>query len=228
MTHSDDDGLVLPPRLAPQHVVILPIHRNDEEAGPVLEYCQKLRAELAAQRYDDAPLRALVDDRDIARADKKWQQIKRGVPIIVEVGPRDIAGDTLMPKRRDLPAGEKKSAVARSQFVAEVAGELTALQQGLFDRAAAYRFEHTRTITSLADFQEFFTPANAEKPEAHGGFAICHFVEGPETAEILAKHKVTIRCVPLDDEPGFEEQVPGKCVFTGQPTSARAVFAKAY
>jgi len=228
MTHSDDDGLVLPPRLAPQHVVILPIHRNDEEAGPVLEYCHKLRAELSAQRYDDAPVRALVDTRDIPRADKKWQQIKRGVPIVIEVGPRDIAGDTLMPKRRDDKSGEKKAAISRGQLVSTIGAELAAMQRGLFERAAAERQANTRTITNLADFESYFTPANAERPEVHGGFAICHFVETPETAAILAKHKVTIRCIPLADEPGFEEQVSGKCVFTGQETKQRGVFAKAY
>jgi prolyl-tRNA synthetase len=228
MTHGDDDGLVLPPRMAPQHVVILPIYRNDEESAPVLEYCRKLREELASLRYDDAPVRALVDERDVPRADKKWQHVKRGVPILVEVGPRDIAGDTLMPKRRDETAGEKKPAIPRGQFVATVAGELAAMQQNLFDKALAYRQSHTRTITKLDEFEAYFTPQNAEKPEIHGGFAICHFVESPETAEILAKHKVTIRCVPLADEPGFEEPVPGKCIFTGQPTTVRAVLAKAY
>jgi prolyl-tRNA synthetase len=228
MTHSDDDGLVLPPRLAPEHVVILPICRNDEERGPVIEYCKKLRGELAAQTYDNGPVRAFVDDRDFPRADKKWQQVKRGVPILVEVGPRDIAGDTLMPKRRDEAAGEKKPAVARAQFVAGVSTQLAAMQKNLFDRSLALRAAHTRTIAKLDEFEAFFTPANAEKPEMHGGFAICHVVEGPKTTEILGKHKVTIRCVPLNDEPGFEQPVPGTCIFTGQPTTQRAVFAKAY
>jgi prolyl-tRNA synthetase len=228
MSHGDDDGLVLPPRLAPQHVVILPIYRNDEESGPVLEYCRRLRSELAAQTYDGGPVRALVDERDLARADKKWQHVKRGVPILVEVGPRDIAGDTLMPKRRDETAGEKKPAMARAEFVANVGNELVAMQQNLFERALAYRKAHTRAITKLDEFEAFFTPQNADKPEIHGGFAICHVAEGPQTAETLGRHKVTIRCVPLSDEAGFEEQVPGKCIFTGQPTTVRAVFAKAY
>ena len=113
MTHSDDDGLVLPPRLAPQHVVILPIYRNDEERGPVLEYCQQAAQRAGGPaRMTTSRCAAMVDDRDVPRADKKWQQVKRGVPIIVEIGPRDIAGDTLMPKRRDQPAGEKKPAIA--------------------------------------------------------------------------------------------------------------------
>jgi prolyl-tRNA synthetase len=228
MTHGDDDGLVLPPRLAPQQVVILPIYRNDEERAPVAEYCQKLRAELAAQRYDDEPVRALVDDRDIARADKKWQHVKRGVPVIIEIGPRDLAGDTLMPRRRDQPAGEKKPAVPRSEFVAKIGSELTAMQNSLFERALAERKAVTHTITKREDFEAFFTPQNEEKPEIHGGFVVGHFVEGPQTTEILGRLKVTIRCVPIADEPGFEEETPGTCLFTGQPTTKRAIFAKAY
>jgi prolyl-tRNA synthetase len=228
MTHSDDDGLVLPPRLAPQHVVILPIYRNDEEGGPVLEYCNNLRGELATQHYDSGPVRVLVDTRDIPRADKKWQHVKRGVPVIVEVGPRDIQGDTLMPKRRDEAAGEKKPAVTRSQFVSTISTTLAAMQRSLFEKALAHRVENTKTFTKLDEFEAYFTPQNADKPEIHGGFAIAHVAEGPESAAILAKHKLTIRCVPLADEPGFEEQVPGKCLFSGQPTTVRAVFAKAY
>jgi len=228
MTHSDDDGLILPPRLAPQHVVLLPMYRNEEERGPAIEYCQKLRAELIAQRYDDEPIRVLLDDRDIPRVDKKWQHVKRGVPILIEVGPRDIAGDTLMPKSRFESTGEKKPAIARSEFVANVAQILAAGQKTLYERALALRADNSRTIDNLEDFKAYFTPKNAETPEIHGGFATSHFVETPETAEILTALKVTIRCVPLADEPGFEEQVPGKCLFTGQPTTQRAIFAKAY
>ncbi len=228
MTHGDDDGLIVPPRLAPQHVVILPIYRTDEERASVLDYCQKLRAELAAQRYDDEPVRVLLDDRDVARADKKWQHVKRGVPVSVEIGPRDLTGDTLMPKRRDEAAGEKKPALPRAQFVAEIGATLTAMQNNLFERTLAERQANTRTFTKLDEFEAFFTPKIADKPEIHGGFAVCHFVEGPQTAEILAKHKVTIRCVPVADEPGFEQEVPGKCIFTGEATTKRAVFAKAY
>lgn len=228
MTHGDDDGLVLPPRLAPQHVVILPIYRNDEERGPVMEYCQKLRAEVAAQQYDGAGVRVLVDDRDLPRADKKWQQVKRGVPVIVEVGPRDVQGDALMPKRRDLSAGEKKPAISRGEFVSTIAAELAAMQQGLFDKALAFRQANTRIITKLDEFVDYFTPKQADNPEIHGGFAVCHFTEGPETEALLAKLKVTIRCIPVSDEPGFETETPGTCLFTGQPTNRRAVFAKAY
>ena len=184
--------------------------------------------ELAAQKYDDEPVRALVDDRDIARADKKWQHVKRGVPVIIEIGPRDLAGDTLMPRRRDEAAGEKKPAVSRGEYVARIGGEFTAMQQKLFERARAERTAATRAITKRDEFEAFFTPQNEEKPELHGGFAVCHFVEGPQTTEILGRLKVTIRCVPIADEPGFEHETPGTCIFTGQPTTKCAIFAKAY
>ncbi|HTN77174.1 MAG TPA: proline--tRNA ligase, partial [Pirellulaceae bacterium] len=99
MTHSDDDGLVLPPRLAPKHVVLLPIYRNDEERATVLEYVQTLKKELEAQRYDDAPVRVMIDDRDIRGGEKNWFHVKRGVPLRAEIGPRDIAEGNVMLSR---------------------------------------------------------------------------------------------------------------------------------
>jgi prolyl-tRNA synthetase len=102
------------------------------------------------------------------------------------------------------------------------------MQQNLFDKALAFRQEHTRTITNRDEFVEYFTPKKADNPEIHGGFAVCHFTEGPETEAVLAKLKVTIRCIPINDEPGFETETSGACIFTGQPTTRRAVFAKAY
>ncbi len=103
MTHSDDDGLVLPPRIATKHIVIQPIYRNEEERGPVLEYCQSLRKELAAVQYDGRGLEGLHRrSRDARRREKKWYHVKRGVPIRLEVGPRDVAAEKSSP-----PAGIK-------------------------------------------------------------------------------------------------------------------------
>ena len=117
MTHSDDDGLVLPPRLAPQHVVILPIYRDDQQRASVLEYCQSLRQELQAVDYSDGKLRVAIDDRDIRGGEKNWYHIKRGVPLRVEIGPKDIEKNGVFVGRRD--TGQKQS-VDRRQFVAEV------------------------------------------------------------------------------------------------------------
>jgi prolyl-tRNA synthetase len=215
MTHSDDDGLVLPPKLAPAHVVILPIYRDDSERAEVLAYCITLRQELEAQVYDGEVVRVRIDDRDLRGGEKKWQWVKRGVPLRVEVGPRDVAAGNVFAARRD--SGEKGEGVSRKQFVSTVAQTLAEIQQGLFDRASQVREEAMVTIDSLGEFEEFF----AEK--AAGGLAYCHFVDGPEMEAKLKELKVTVRCVPID-APGE----PGKCIFTGQESPRRGVFARAY
>jgi prolyl-tRNA synthetase len=220
MTHSDDDGLVLPPRLAPRHVVILPIYRTDEEKSQVLAYCDSLQQELAALDYSDVKVQVMLDDRDLRGGEKNWQHVKRGVPLRVEVGPRDLAEGKVFLSRRD--AG-KIGGVDRAKFLAEATGMLDEIQTGLFDKALKLREDHTRRIDSLDEFRDWFTPKSADKPEIHGGFADCHFVETPEVDEILKDLKVTIRCVPLADS-----DRPGKCLFTGRETNRRAIFAKAY
>jgi prolyl-tRNA synthetase len=222
MTHSDDDGLVIPPRLAPKHVVLLPIYRNDEEKSQVLAYVDSLKKELEAQDFSDGKVRVLIDDRDIRGGEKSWYHVKRGVPLRAEIGPKDIAKNGVFLARRD--TGEKVG-VERGQFVATVAQRLTEIQNNLFQRALKFREQNTRTIDTVDDFLAYFTPQSKseDKAEIHGGFALCHFAEGPELDELLKKHKVTIRCIPLD---ATAEQ--GKCFLTGRPSQKRAVFAKAY
>ena len=220
MTHSDDDGLVLPPRLAPKHVVVLPIYRTDDERARVLAYCQELQRELEDQRFSDGRVRVLLDDRDLRGGEKNWQHIKRGVPLRAEVGPKDLEKDAVFLARRD--TGEKQS-VPRAEFVSNISQTLGDIQKGLYDRALAMRSENSRSIDSLDDFRAYFTPERADKPEIHGGFAFSHFADLPEADEILKELKVTVRCIPLE---GDDE--PGECIFTGKPSSRRAVFAKAY
>ena len=220
MTHSDDDGLVLPPKLAPKQIVILPIIKNDDERDSVMEFCQSLEADLKAQRYDEDRLRVLIDDRDLRGGEKKWHHIKRGVPVRVEVGARDIAKDSVFVGRRDQP---KSSGMTRAEFVDSVVGTLTEIQQGLFDRALAMRQENTKTIDSFEDFKKYFTPKNQKKPEIHGGFAECYFIDCPEVDEMLKPLKVTPRCIPVD-----QEEASGTCIFTGKPTATKGIFAKSY
>jgi prolyl-tRNA synthetase len=221
MAHSDDDGLVLPPKLAPAHVVILPICRDDAERGDVMRYCDSLKNELAAQQYDGEPVRVRLDGRDLRGGEKKWQWVKRGVPLRVEIGPRDIVGNVVSVGRRDVAA--KPQTVSRGEFVSTVAKQLAEMQQALFDRADAARREATVKIDTLKEFEEFFTPKNEERPEIHGGLAYCHFVDSPEMDEKLKALKVTVRCLPL-----VAKEEPGRCLFTGQPSPRRGLFAKAY
>ncbi|MFO1020170.1 MAG: proline--tRNA ligase [Planctomycetales bacterium] len=220
MTHADDDGLILPPRLAPKHVVMLPIYRNDEERSAVLEFCTSLQKELSAQQFGDGPVRVQMDDRDIRGGEKKWQHVKKGVPLRLEVGPKDIAKNSVFVGRRDDGSSAPKE---RGELVGQIGAMLTEIQQGMFDKALAYRKANTVNIDSLEDFKAYFTPKNEEKPEIHGGFAMCHFVDEPAVEEALKELKVTIRCVPFEGE-----DEPGKCLFTGKPSKRRGVFAKAY
>jgi prolyl-tRNA synthetase len=220
MTHSDDDGLILPPRLAPAHVLILPIFRSDEEKAEVLQYCAKLEHELTSQSYAGEPVRVRIDNRDIRGGEKKWQWVKRGVPLRIEVGPRDIASGKISLSRRDQTGRFEPT---RPELITNIAKTLDDIQHALLVRALKQREEASIRIDSLKEFEEFFTPKNADQPEIHGGLAYSHFVESPEMDERLKELKVTVRCVALD-----AEEEPGKCIFTGQSSSKRGVFAKAY
>jgi prolyl-tRNA synthetase len=220
MSHSDDDGLVLPPRLAPKHVVLLPIYRSPEEKTQVMPYVESLQKELAAQEFAGEKVRVFIDDRDLRGGGKNWQHIKKGVPLRAEIGPKDIAKNGVFLARRD--TGEKVG-VERGEFVATVAQRLQAIQDNLFARALKLREENTRKIDDLNDMLAWFTPKNPDSPEIHGGFALCHFSDTPQMDELLKKHKLTIRCIPL-----AQVEEPGKCIVTGQPSGRRAVLAKAY
>ncbi len=226
MTHSDDDGLIVPPRLAPKHVVLLPIYRNDEEKTQVLEYCHRVKKELEGQTYMGDKIRVELDARDIRGGEKTWQHIKKGTPIRAEVGPRDMQADSLFVGRRDLGVKDKKG-VGRSEFVSTITNVLDEMQKNLFNRALALRESRTQTFTDLSEFSKWFTPKNDAKPEIHGGFARAYWSADPADAKLindkLAELKVTPRCIPLG-----EKVPPGKCLFTGKPTSTQVIFAKNY
>lgn len=222
MTHSDDDGLIIPPKLAPKHIVLLPIYRNDEERTAVLAYVKSLKVELEAQKYAGESIRVMIDDRDLRGGEKNWQHVKKGVPLRAEIGPKDIAKNGVFLARRD--TGEKVG-VGREDLVATIADRLDAIQKNLFDRALAYREEHTRNVDSLDDLIAWFTPKNTaeDKAEIHGGFAMCHLVDEPAVDELLKKHRLTVRCIPLA---GPVDE--GTCIVTGKPVTKRVVVAKSY
>jgi prolyl-tRNA synthetase len=225
MTHSDDDGLVLPPKLAPVQVVILPIYRSDEDKARVIEYCRKVAGELRAQRYVDRPVAVVVDERDERGGDKVWNWIKKGVPVRIEVGPRDLEKDALFVARRDRAPKDKQS-IPRSEFVASIGATLQSIQDGLYERAKAYREQFTKRIDTKEEFYAYFTapsvPENAPTP-IHAGFALTHFSGDADVEErIKSELGVTVRCIPL------EKSEPGTCPFTGKPSPQRVVWAKAY
>ena len=221
MTHSDDNGLVLPPRLAPVHMVILPVIHNEAERQKVLDYCALLKADLEKQTFNGENIRVQIDSRDIRGGEKMWSWVKKGVPVRIEVGPRDIAADSLFVAVR---IHDKKNSVPRSEFVSNAPKLLQDIQDEMFARAKKYRDDNTVLISSKEDFYRYFTPANPKKPEIHGGFAVADYDGSPEVEDMLRRDlKVTVRCIPLDG--GKPE---GNCIFTGKPAKYRAVFAKSY
>jgi prolyl-tRNA synthetase len=230
MTHGDDDGLVLPPRLAPAHAVILPVYRGDDTKAKVDEYIDALHRELSAQRFGGRDVEVEVDRRDLRGGDKVWEWVKRGVPLRVEVGPRDVDGETVMVARRDRPPKEKAS-MPRGELVAGVAGILAEMQKGMLERARALRDASTRPIDTRADFDAFFTPRSER--EIHGGFALSHWCGSPTCeAQVKDALKVTIRCIPLRGVEGAPWEASlhedGPCIVCGAPGKGRVVFAKSY
>ena len=213
MTHSDDDGLVLPPRLAPKQVVILPIWRSDEDKARVLEHCRALEHQIAGKLYAGSPVRVLLDDRDV-HGGKNWEHIKKGVPIRIEVGPRDIDSGNVCLRRRDQSPNEK-AFIPQGQAVESIPNMLSEIQSALYDRALAFREANTHTIESVAKLRELF--------EGDGGFAWAHVDESADAGELLKSLKVTPRCLPHE-----AEKVTGTCIFSGKTTDRRVVFAKAY
>jgi len=223
MAHADDDGAVLPPRIAPTQIVILPVTPKPETRAAVMEAVEKLAAALRAQTFAGEPLRVEVDQRDLGGGTKSWEWIKKGVPVRVEMGPRDLEKGTVAVARRDRGPKDKEF-LPVADFTARAAEILQSIQEQLLARATAYRDEHTVKIDTKEEFYAFFTPKNAEKPELHGGFALAHWNGSREVEDkIKADLKVSIRCIPFD---GPEED--GKCIITGEPSRKRVIFAKSY
>jgi prolyl-tRNA synthetase len=225
MTHSDDKGLILPPAVAPIHVVVIPIRAGKpEERAAVEAYLQPLLEKLKAHTFKGRAIMVHVDMTDDRPGAKHFKWEKKGVPVRVEVGPKDMeAGNVVYVLR----TGGEKVTVGRDAFGDALPGLLTDYQQGLLDRARAFRDEHVRELDDKAEFERFFTPASADKPEIHGGFVRAGWCgEGDCEAQVKDAHKVTIRCIPLD-APAHA----GTCVWCGKASKAglpRVVWAKSY
>ena len=222
MTHSDDDGIILPPKIASSHVVLLPIIRKLKDRPKVMEFTESLAKELKEKFYGLRRVEVEIDDRDIGGA-RGWDWIKKGIPLRVEIGPRDIAENSVFVGRRD-QAHNNKTSLERNRFVAEITTILDEIQKNLFERAVSFKRQHTIKIDETDGFKEFFTPENHEKPEIHGGFALSHWCGSDECeSRIKEDLSVTIRCIPFDIE-----NEKGECIYCGRPSTNRVVFAKAY
>lgn len=215
MSHSDDKGLVLPPKLAPVKAVIVPIYRKDVEKGPVLEAAAKIAAELNAANFTTE-----IDTREEQSPGAKffhWERL--GVPVTIELGPRDLASGSMVVKRRDL--GTKQPA-PMSEAVQLVGGILQSMQQDLFDAALKRRKENTVVANSLGEVREILQNVTAEK--GGGKFVMAHIKDDPACDDKIKEFRASVRCIPIVDE----YDGPGKCIVTGEEVAKRSVIAKAY
>jgi prolyl-tRNA synthetase len=220
MAHGDDDGIMLPPRVAPHQIVILPVTPKPETRQEIIEACEALAQQLRKQSYAGEPVRVHVDKRDLPGGTRNWEWIKKGVPYRVEIGPRDIASRTVMVGKRHEGAKSKDS-MLKEDFIQQVGEMLAVAQDALLQRATALRDANCVKLGNLDEFKAFF----AEQPGISGGFALMHWAGSAEDEDRLAKEfKTTIRCVPLSDE--YAEE--GVCFLTGKPSLKRVVFAKSY
>jgi prolyl-tRNA synthetase len=224
MTHADDNGLRVPPRVAPHQVVIVPMLRK-EGSDEVMAYARRVAGELRAQTFAGGrPIEVLVDDTLYEARDKKWKWVKRGVPLLLELGPKDMANDGVSYLRRDHgPAQPVRG--SRAELVAGAGALLDEIQESYLAQARAYREARTRRdITTFDAFKAYFAEGG-ENAGAAGqpGFAISKWC-GDEACEEKARDLgVTIRCLPFEQSGG-----EGACVICGRPATTDAVFARAY
>jgi len=223
MAHSDDNGLALPPKIAPAHLAIIPIYRDEAEKEQVLEYCSKVSALFGKEYFEDVRIYTELDDRDLTGSERNWYWVKKGIPLRIEIGPRDIASEAVMVARRDKEPRDKQS-VALTELKNYVVRTLGEIQDAYYQRALAFREGNTIKIDDKEEFYKFYTAKNKNKPEIHGGFAHSHWC-GDFACEEQIKNdlKVTIRCIPFDKE--IEE---GACIACGKASHERVIFAKSY
>ena len=209
MTHSDDQGLVLPPKLAPIHVAIVPIFKNEEQLDQITEKVDTLKKQLLAKGIS-----VKFDDRDTHKPGWKFAEYEfKGVPVRIAIGPRDLENNQLEIARRDT---FEKNTISFDGAVDYIEQLLDSIQENLYNRADKHRVDHTREANSWEEFKEIIT--------GDGGFVSAHWDGTDETEQkIKEETKATIRCIPLDQP---EEQ--GTCIYSGKPSTKRVLFAKAY
>jgi len=222
MTLGDDDGFVLPPKIASSHIVLIPIFRSPDDRSEVMAFTETLARELRDTYYHHRRVQVEIDAREIGGA-RGWDWIKKGIPVRVEIGPRDIADNSVFVGRRDKSHRDKTS-INRDEFVQNITRTLDEIQQQLYENALNFRKSHTQEIEDKGEFYSYFTPQNQEKPEIHGGFAVSPWC-GSAGCEDKIKEDltVTIRCIPLEND-----TENGSCICCGKSDCRTVTFAKAY
>ena len=228
MCHADDDGMVVPPRIAPYQIVIVPIFKKPEDKEKVSAYIENLQKQLKNQTSFGEKIRVKVDSRDKPSVDKSWEWIRKGAPMVCEIGPRDVDNNGLMLKERIyLNTPEGKKIMNSDEFVANVGKRLEELQHQMYEKAKTRLEQNIRTdITSPEDFAAYFANSNEWIEDGKQGKVA--FVRGKwcgdtATEEILKSMKITIRCIPFD-----QSGTTGKCLLTGKEATLDVIYARSY
>jgi prolyl-tRNA synthetase len=224
MAHADDDGLVLPPRVATQQIVILPITPKEDTKEAVLASCQALAETLRHQLFHGDPLRVHVDTRDLGGGVKKWEWIKKGVPIRIEIGPRDVESRKVCIQRRDQGFSEKQFA-DKEEFIQMAPDLLNQIHVALLQRATEFR---DANITACESADAFDAHWSQENP----GWLYTPWAGTPDEEEVISKqHKIAIRCIPIP-EAKLPESIArlsgGKCFLTGRDAVSWALWGRSY
>lgn len=228
MCHADDDGMVVPPHVAPYQIVFVPVIKKADDAPRIMEYIESIKAQLKVQTAFGEKLRVKIDNRDKPSIDKVWEWIRKGAPMVCEIGARDIENDGLMVKERIFigkPEGKKIMKV--EEFIASAGERLEALQKIMFEAANKRLHDNIRTdITTPEEFAAYFANSNEWIEDGKQGKVA--FVRGkwcgdPESEEILKSMKITIRCIPFD-----QSGTTGKCLLTGKDATMDVIYARSY
>ncbi len=221
MVHSDDDGLRLPPRIAPKQVVIIPVVPKPELEEQVFAYAERLARTIEHQIFHGKPVTVLVDKRDLRGGEKTWEWIKKGVPLRIEVGPRDIENNSAMVCRRDKPHKEKQAMVLE-ELAPMVPELLDEIQAAYLQQAKAFRDSNIHThIETLEQLKEHFS--GDDEKSGLQGFVKAKWCGDVATEEILKEFKASIRCLPIE-----QSGTQGKCVLTGKPATLDVLIARSY
>jgi prolyl-tRNA synthetase len=210
MAHSDDEGLVLPPKLATTQVVVVPIYKNDDERSRVVEAVGRITA-----NWKEHGIRYKIDSRDNVTPGFKFNEWElKGIPVRIEVGPKDLDKGSVAISRRDIPGRDGKRFVPQAGLAELIVAQLAEIQTALFDRALKFRTEHTVDVSSMGELAE----------AVNGGFARAYW-DGDSAQEkaMQEQYKATIRCIPLE-----QPEAAGKCILTGRETGRQVIIARAY
>lgn len=216
MAHGDDDGLVIPPLVAPAQVVIIPIVRNAQDAEAIHAYCDSLKKKIQRKKIKGQALRVRVDKSEINSGEKKWYHIKRGVPVRVEIGIKELEQNTVSFSRRDNIKEVIKTEA--EDFIKSISRTLLDIQASMLKAAKVKLAENTEKATTLESFKN-----SLKRKDKLNSFVLAPFVEDDKVKTAIDELGVTVRCIPL-----VQPKESATCLFTGKKTGTWALYAKAY